>query len=184
VKRSHAIAAGWLVLACGSVSAQSPSPARRPVAAPGREEAWRVIDAYIVSNLQESLGLSDDQFVKLLPLVKKLQNDRRTLAQHRRESLQELRRTLESGGFTEAKVGEELRALKAIESQQPGTVQRDVDAIDATLTPLQQARFRVMEVEVETKIREMMNKVRAERRANRGPKGPGSAEPADLPPER
>ena len=32
-----------------------------------------MVDAYVVSNLQESLGLSDEQFAKAIPLVKKLQ---------------------------------------------------------------------------------------------------------------
>ena len=32
-----------------------------------------MVDAYIVSNLQESVGLTDEQFVKVLPLVKRLQ---------------------------------------------------------------------------------------------------------------
>ena len=36
-----------------------------------------MVDAYIVSNLQESLGLTDEQFVRLLPLVKRLQSERR-----------------------------------------------------------------------------------------------------------
>ena len=51
-----------------------------------REEAGRLVDAYILSNLQESLGLSDEQFVKLLPLVKRLQADRREAMQRRRRS--------------------------------------------------------------------------------------------------
>src|SRR5262245_61089435 len=84
-------------------------------AAPGqagrraREEAYRIVDAYVVSNLQESLGLSDEQFVQLLPLVKKLQTERRAFAQRRVQAMQELRRSLASGVATEARVGELLR---------------------------------------------------------------------------
>ena len=36
-----------------------------------------MVDAYVVSHLQESLGLSDAQYAKALPLVTKLQADRR-----------------------------------------------------------------------------------------------------------
>jgi len=123
-----------------------------------------MIDAYIVSNLQESLELTDDQFVKLLPLVKHLQNDRRALVQRRQQSLMELRRLLASGGATEPRVSELLRQVKAVEAEEPATLRKDRDAIDAALTPLQQAKFRVLEVEVDRKIRELMNQIRSERR--------------------
>src|ERR1700682_6122754 len=55
-----------------------------------REEAFKMIDAYIVSNLQESLDLTDEQFVKLLPLVKRLQSDRRAVLQRRQQALMEV----------------------------------------------------------------------------------------------
>ena len=57
------------LLCAASLGAQ---PARTGPQRPDapREEIFRMIDAYVVSNMQESLGLSDEQFVKLLPLVK------------------------------------------------------------------------------------------------------------------
>jgi Spy/CpxP family protein refolding chaperone len=138
-----------------------------------------MIDAYIVSNLQESLDLTDDQFVKLLPLVKRLQTDRRAALQRRQQPLMELRRLLASGGATEAKVTELLRQVKAAEADEPGLLRKDRDAIDAVLSPIQQAKFRVLEVEVEHKIRELMTQIRAQRR-NQGqsrPPGPRRPEP-------
>ena len=36
-----------------------------------------MVDAYVLSNMQESLGLSDEQFAQAIPLVKKLQRERR-----------------------------------------------------------------------------------------------------------
>jgi hypothetical protein len=137
----------------------------------GRDEAFKMIDAYVVSNLQESLELTDEQFVKLLPLVKRLQSDRRALLQRRQQPLMELRRLLASGGATEAKVTELLRRVKAAEEEEPSVLRRDRDAIDAALSPIQQAKFRVFEAEVEHKIRELMAQIRARRR------GPGAARP-------
>ena len=60
--------------------AQTPLDSPEPGA---REEAGRMVDAYVLSNLQESLGLSDDQFVRLLPLVKRLQAERREAIERR-----------------------------------------------------------------------------------------------------
>jgi hypothetical protein len=137
----------------------------------GREDAFKMIDAYVVSNLQESLELTDEQFVKLLPLVKRLQSDRRALLQRRQQPLMELRRLLASGGATEAQITELLRRVKAAEEEEPSVLRRDRDAIDATLSPIQQAKFRVFEAEVEHKIRELMAQIRARRR------GPGAPRP-------
>ncbi len=57
-----------LLLTAGSSLAQTggqgvPGQRRRP----GRDEAGRMVDAYVVSNLQESLDLTDEQFVKSAP---------------------------------------------------------------------------------------------------------------------
>jgi hypothetical protein len=149
-------AAAAVIASAGAVCAQAPAGAgRKP-----REEAFRMIDAYIVSNLQESLLLSDDQFAKLLPLVKRLQRDRRELVQRRIQALMEMRRTMGQGVATEARVEGLLRELKAVEVEEPATIRRDMDAIDALLSPLQQAKYRLLEVEVERKLRALMNQMR------------------------
>jgi Spy/CpxP family protein refolding chaperone len=133
-----------------------------------RDEAFKMIDAYIVSNMQEALGISDDQYARLLPLVTKLQRDRRALVQRRIQALQELNRVVRQGGATEARVGELLRELKAVEAEEPATIRRDMDAVDAVLTPLQQAKYRLLEVEVERRLRALMSEMRGANRARRG----------------
>ena len=123
-----------------------------------------MVDAYMVSNLQESLGLTDEQFVKALPLVKRLLSERREVAERRRETLRDLRQMLQSGAATEAKVAERLREVKALETDECEKTRRNRDGVDSVLTPLQQAKFRVMEVEIEQKIRELLNQARQRRR--------------------
>ena len=123
-----------------------------------------MVDAYIVSNLQESLSLTDEQFVKTLPLVKRLLSDRRELAEARRQALRELRQMLQSGSATEGKVADRLRELKGLENDEREKTKRDLEALDGALTVLQQAKFRVMEVEIEQKIRELLNQARQRRR--------------------
>jgi hypothetical protein len=139
----------------------------------GRDEAFKMIDAYVVSNLQESLELTDEQFVKLLPLVKRLQSDRRALLLRRQQPLMELRRRLAAGGATESEVTELLRQVKAAEVEEPNVLRKDRDAIDGALTPIQQAKFRVFEAEVEHKIRELMGEIRAQRRGGAAARPPG-----------
>lgn len=135
-----------------------------------------MIEAYVVSNLQESLGLSDEQFVRMLPLVKKLQSDRRDYFQGRMRLLRELRRGLGSGGATEGQIAELLKELKTLDADGPARNRKDQDAIDAVLTPLQQAKMRVLEVEVEQKIRGLLSEIRR-------PRNPGARPGREPPPE-
>jgi Spy/CpxP family protein refolding chaperone len=125
------------------------------------------VDAYIISNLQESVGLTDEQFVKVLPLVKRFQQERREVMERRRQGLRELRQMLQSGTATEAQVVERLRQVKALEAEEGDRVRRNLEAIDGVLTPIQQAKFRIMQIEVEQKIREILEEVRERRRAGR-----------------
>ena len=165
-----AVCLGLAATAAPALAQPAAGPVRRQ-----REEAFRMIDAYIVSNLQESLLLSDDQFTRLLPLVKRLQRDRREMVQRRIQALMELRRSMAQGVATEARVEELLRELKAVETQEPVTIRRDMDAIDALLSPLQQAKYRLLEVEVERKLRALMNQMRGNG-GNRGRLPEGSPE--------
>jgi hypothetical protein len=163
VRRRGGLALATLLLALPAAAAPQAGGGRpRP-----RDEAFRMIDAYIVSNLQEALGISDDQYTRLLPLVTKLQRDRRSLAQRRIQALQELNRVMRQGGATEARVTELLRELKAVEAEEPSTIRRDMDAIDGVLTPLQQAKYRLLEVEVERRLRALMAEMRGRGRARR-----------------
>jgi hypothetical protein len=152
------VAVCLLVLPAGVASAQQ---ARRPAERP-RDELYKFVDAYIVSNLQESLALSDEQFVKVLPLVKKLQADRRSFVERRHGLMKEMRELLEAGQASEVRIKDLLQQLKALENEEPGTLRRDADALDAALSPVQQAKVRILEVQVEQKMRELLSRVRSQ----------------------
>jgi hypothetical protein len=159
-----------LALALGlaaPASAQQRAGRQRP-----REEAFKMIEAYLVSNLQEGLGLSDDQFTRVLPLIKRLQRDRREAGQRRMRALQELRRVLQAGGATSPQVADLLREVKAAEVEGPAQVRRAMDAIDAVLDPVQQAKYRLLEVEVERKLRGLMSDLRNPGRGGRASEPP------------
>lgn len=121
-----------------------------------RDETFRLMDAYLISNLQESLGLTDEQFARAMPLVKKLQSDRRDFARRRMQALRSLRRSLVSGSATEAGVAELLKDVKNASTEERAATVRNVDALDAVLTPLQQAKFRVFEAEVDIRLRHLL----------------------------
>jgi Spy/CpxP family protein refolding chaperone len=172
--------AGLVAFAALALAAppQNPGPGGpRGEGRPG-EEAAKIVDAYIVSNLQESLALTDEQFTKLLPLVKRLLVERREYVQGRGRNVRELRKLLHSGTATETQVTDQLREVKRVEIEGPEKIRKTSETIDAALTPLQQAKFRVLEADVERRIREILGQVRRQGRA--GPR-PGSPAAPDEP---
>jgi hypothetical protein len=162
-----------LVLAVGAGSVRAVAQEDRPPRAdrPARAEAFKMVDAYVMSNLQESLGLSDEVFARTIPLVKKLQAERREYLAERTRTVREMRRLLQQGGAPEAQVLDLLQRLKALDADGPQQARKNMDALDAVLTPLQQAKFRVLELEVEQRMRELMNRVRP-RAARPGARAP------------
>jgi hypothetical protein len=157
------------------LGASAASLAQQPPAGGGRaarEEAFRMVDAYVVSNLQESLALSDEQFAKAIPLVKKVQADRREYLIERARVTREMRRLLRQGGTVEPEVLELLQQARKLEAEGPERVRRSLEALDAILTPIQQAKYRVLEIEVEQRVRELANRARAARPGPRQPVEP------------
>lgn len=160
------------VLVAGVALAQQEPPAGRPA----REEAFRMVDAYLVSNMQESLGLSDEQFAKAIPLVKKLQRERREYLLERARVMREMRRLLRQGGSAEATVLELLQEAKKLDAEGPERTRRNLEALDALLRPIQQAKYRVLEAEVERRVRELTNRARTGR-------PPGARQKNEQPPQ-
>ncbi len=155
-----------LALALPAAAQQPPEEGGGP--GRGRDEVFRMIDAYIVSNLQESLGLDDAGFVRLLPLVKRLQTDRRQALRGRLETLSELRQVMRAGGATESRVAELMKRVKQQEAEATQQQRANVEAIDAQLTPVQQAKFRILEFEVEQRLRRLLEQARPQQPGNQG----------------
>lgn len=142
-------------------------PAWGQDAEPRREELFKMVEAYIVSNLQESLALSDEQFVRILPLLRRVQSERRAYVLGRARLLNEMRRLLESGTATDARLAELMRNLKQREVEEPAALRQDVDALDAQLTPVQQAKLRLLETRVEQRLRDLMTRSRPQQGTTR-----------------
>ena len=75
--------------------------------------------------------------------------------------MREMRRLLQQGGAAEPQVLELLQQAKKLEAEGPERTRRNLEALDALLTPMQQAKYRVLEGEVEQRVRELTNRARA-----------------------
>lgn len=164
-----------VLMAALSAGAQAPGRPRPQGPAEGRprDEAFKMVEAYFLSNLQESLGLTDEQYVRLLPAVKRLQAERRDHMERRGRAMHELRSALQTGKATESVVAEALKELKRLEVDGPPAIHKLQEAVDSQLTPVQQAKYRLTEQEVERKVRELL--VRGLR--SREGRGPGQRGP-------
>jgi hypothetical protein len=138
-------------------------PPRRP-----REEIFQMVDGYVADHLQEKLALSDEQLHQVLPLVRKLSADRRRFAESRIRAIREMRRMMKAGAANDARMTELLQQLKAAEMEEPTAIRADHDAIDALLTPVQQVQFRILDAEIEHRLRQVMARVRGERYGGAG----------------
>lgn len=165
-----------LALAAPALAQQAPEPRGPGGPGRGRDEVFRLVDAYILSNLQERLALTDEGFVKLLPLVKRLQTDRRDALRRRMESLNELRKMFNTGAATEARVGELMKAVRQREADDSQQQRANLEAIDSQLSPVQQAKFRILELEVEQRLRRLLEQARPQQQggARRPGRNPGS----------
>jgi len=158
---TRALATALLLVSAAAAAAQEgrPEGERRP-----REEIFRMVDAYVADHLQENLGLSDEQRNRVLPLVRKLNADRRRFAERRIRAIHQMRRMMKAGTVNDPRLVELLQQVKAAETEEPAAIRAGHDAIDAVLTPVQQVQFRILEAEIEHRMRRVMARVRGERR--------------------
>lgn len=160
--RAVVIAASVLLLATPLARAED-TRRRGPDPRGERDEAFRIVDAYVVANLKESLGLGDATYVKAIPLVKELQEARRGYFVDRGRALRGLRSLLRSGTATKEDVLGALEAVKQIDASGPDRIRAASAALDAILSPMEQAKYRVFELDVEYRMRDMMGHARRDR---------------------
>lgn len=185
------LTAALLMLAAGAGAAQDSRGAMGAASNPPegarqgrpREEIARMVDSYVADNLQERLGLGDDQLARALPLVRRLHAERRRFAERKMRALQQMRRMVRAGTISDAGAAEALQELKAAETEEAAAVRAGRDALDAVLTPPQQVKYRILEAEIEHRLRELMARVRGERRDGPGRRR-GDGPPTEPPTPR
>jgi Spy/CpxP family protein refolding chaperone len=165
----------FLMLACAVTLARDAHAERGARRRAHREEMTRLIDEYLMEKIQKRLDLTPQQYTQIAPLIKKLQGDRRNFARRRFEALRKMRRLLMRGGATEQEITAIVRELQDLEAEAPITLQKDMRAIDAVLSPVQQAKYRVLEFEVERRIGDLRRRAHRRREGHMlRPQEPGS----------
>jgi hypothetical protein len=145
-------------------------PAERPAdLSPG--EIQRLFDAMLVADAQQMLDLSDKQYPEFLIRLRTLQETRRANLGQRLRVMAELQRLSNPRNpqSDEAALKAQLTALQELESRSAAELRRAYNAIDEILDVGQQARFRVLEDQLERRKIELLMRARQNRLQQRRP---------------
>ena len=118
-----------------------------------------MIEGLYVSGMQEQLDLDDEQFVRILPLLRQSLQERNQLGQRRNRALNALRQALGEGTSEE-----ELARLSEIVDESEvalRTIQENLlRGVDPELSTRQRARFRITQPNLENRIRTLIEQSR------------------------
>ena len=127
-----------------------------------------LFDSYVLMQAQRQLQLTNEQLPQFILRLKALQTVRRRAENQRRRMIQELRRLTQNaddGRIDEAQVRERLKTLDDLRDRSAVEIKQALADVDQVLDLRQQARFRVLEQQVEGNKIELM--MRARQQANR-----------------
>ncbi|TDI42975.1 MAG: hypothetical protein E2P02_12295 [Acidobacteria bacterium] len=130
---------------------------------PNRDEVEGMMDAYILSKLQDALELTDEQFGTMVVAQKKLQDTRRDYRQGRMTLLRRMRQTLRRDQAREEELTRLLDELDNLEIEFSQNQRARYAAIDDILEIRQSARYRILEAEIQRRLTQLMRQVRGRR---------------------
>ena len=168
VNRIATCALGLALLTASAASAQGRLPRRNgPLAQDGVSpgEIQRLFDAYVVTQAQQELQLSDEQYPKFLAKVKLLQAARQKGLTERGRIIQDLRRLDSAPSLDERAARDQMKALADIDARMATEVREAMTGIDDVLDVRQRIRFRVFEEQMERRKFDLLMRARQANRA-------------------
>ena len=119
-----------------------------------------MIGAYVISKLQDSLDLSDEQFAEMVVAQKNLQTVRHEYRRERSGLLREMRQVLRRDDASDDDLKSLLDNLDSIALAFRENEKLRYDQIDDILNVRQRLRYRVLESELHRRLEEMMRQTR------------------------
>lgn len=123
-----------------------------------------LMDAYVISKMQEALELDDEQFARMVVAQKKVQQRRRDFQRERRENLKELQRLVRTADSKDQEIAALVEKLDSQRVDFVAATREDYRAIDEILSVRQRGRYRLLEVMLERRLQELMQDVRGRAR--------------------
>lgn len=153
--------AGAVLLALCALAVAEPSEPW--TAQPNRQDVRGMMEAYVLSKLQDALDLTDEQFGQMVVAQTKLSDTRHEYRQNRMRVLRQMRQILQDEDAGENELQPLLDELEALREEFLASEKSRYQAIDAILDVRQQARYRILEVELQRRLQEMMRRVQGRR---------------------
>ena len=133
----------------------------------------QLFDAMLVMQAQQALSLSETQYGQFLTRLRVLQESRRQYQVGRNRLINELQRLTNPRNprpnVNEAMVRERLTALQELESRHAADTRRAYNGIDEVLDVHQQARFRILEEQIERRKLDLIGRARQNLKNQRPP---------------
>jgi hypothetical protein len=125
-----------------------------------------LFESYVMMQAQRQLRLTDQQLPQFIIRLKALQNTRRRAENQRLRLLQELRQlTQAEDKVDEAQVRDRLKALDDLEMSSSTEIKQAQANLDQVLDVRQQARFRILELQIERNKIDLVVRARQQRAA-------------------
>ncbi len=132
-----------------------------------------VVEGFYVSRFQRDLELDDNQFAKVLPALRESLQKRTELGRQRTRALTAMRQALRNGASDE-EILERIREVDATDVELRAVQQRLLREVDPILTPSQRARLRIIQPNLDQRIRNLIERSRNPNARRRGgPPPPG-----------
>jgi hypothetical protein len=160
------LAAVLLAVGIGTAEAQRQTPPRGRAAGEAAglspAEVVNMLDAYALVQAQDTLRLGDQQYGEFVARLKRLQQVRRRNLQQRATILQELRRLAgnQGGEADETAIRDRLKALGEHDDRAAREIRQAYQSLDEVLDPRQQARFRLLEEQLERRKIDLLQRAR------------------------
>jgi Spy/CpxP family protein refolding chaperone len=118
-----------------------------------------------ILDAEKFVVLTPEQYPVFVQKLKRVQDARKQLSQRRNRAMNELRGLVNPNPATgktvdEAAIQAKLKELDTVENDGHDAIEKALDELDQLLSPLQQARFRILEDNTERKKIDFLTKVR------------------------
>jgi hypothetical protein len=131
----------------------------RQAAAPAQNPNNQVLQAFYLSEFQRQVGVNDEVTRRFRPILMDWLQQRREVIRRRNAAVDRLRQLMESGAGP-SEISRQVNEVDQVEIQARDADRRLMTQADPLLTPAQQARFRLFHVDMEQRIRELVDQAR------------------------
>ena len=118
-----------------------------------------VVEGFYVSRFQRELELDDGQFTRVLPALRESLEKRTELGRRRSRELAQLRQALRNGASDE-EIVEKIREVDQTDAELRAVQDNLLKAVDPELSPTQRARLRIVQPNLEQRIRNLIERSR------------------------